>query len=218
MKPAPIDNATEDSTTFCTTSDVERIKKSKAGTVYCLPDIPDIPGKNLIRAANPRLSFIREMRKFFNNKIEPRMTVGKNVIIEPGTQVVNGFSFERNERGELERFPHIGGVTIGDNVQIGGNCTIERGTIDDTIIGEGTQIDNLCLIGHNSKIGKHVVIVGVTIVCGSVTIGDYSYIGAGAVIRDGIKIGSRVTVGMGSVVTKDVPDGVTVYGVPARVV
>jgi UDP-3-O-[3-hydroxymyristoyl] glucosamine N-acyltransferase len=86
MKPAPIDNADEDSITFCTTNDIERIKKSKAKVIYCREDIEDIPGKTLIRSSNPRLAFIRYMRENFNNQIG-KNTIGKNVIIEPGTVV-----------------------------------------------------------------------------------------------------------------------------------
>jgi UDP-3-O-[3-hydroxymyristoyl] glucosamine N-acyltransferase len=189
---------------------------SKAGVVICKEVFET--DKTLIIVSNPRLAFIRAMKAHFNNQ-RGLITIGTNVIIEPGTVVgCNGFSFERNENGELERFPHIGGVKIGDNVQIGSNCTIERGTFGDTVIGEGSQIDNLILVGHNSVIGKHVVVVGVTIICGSVTIGDYAYIGAGVTLRDGITIGKKAFVGMGSVVTKNVPDNVTVYGVPARVI
>ena len=210
----PLDTALNDSLSFAT--DNSKVKDSKAGIIICKESFKT--ESTLIIVDNPRLAFIRLM-KAYGSKKKPKITLGKNVIIEHGAVIgCEGFSFERNEKNELERFLHIGGVVIGDNVQIGANSLVERGTFGDTIIGEGTQVDGLVMIGHNSNIGKHCVIVCGSAICGSVTIGDYTWIGAGAVIRDGITIGKNVTVGMGAVVTKNVPEGVTVYGVPAQIV
>ena len=110
---------------------------------------------------------------------------------------------------------HFGGVSIGDEVMIGANTCIARGTIDDTSIGNGSKIDTLCHIAHNVTIGKNVTLIAGSIIYGSVTLGDNSYIATG-IVKNQHKIEKNAFVGMGSVVVKDVPDGATVYGVPAR--
>lgn len=143
--------------------------------------------------------------------------IGKNVIIHAGTVIgVDGFGYARNENAELEFFPHLGGVFIDDFVEIHSNVNVDRGTLGDTIIGQGTKIDKFCHIGHNVVIGKHCVISARSMLGGSAQIGDYSWIAPCACIRDGgINIGSHAFIGMASVVTKDVPSGMTVMGVPA---
>jgi UDP-3-O-[3-hydroxymyristoyl] glucosamine N-acyltransferase len=143
--------------------------------------------------------------------------IGKKVVIHAGTVIgVDGFGYARNENDELEFFPHLGGVLIDDCVEIHSNVNIDRGTLGDTILGQGTKVDKFCHIGHNVVIGKHCVIAARSMLGGSAQIGDYSWIAPCACIRDGgIKIGSHAFVGMASVVTKDVPGGTTVMGVPA---
>jgi UDP-3-O-[3-hydroxymyristoyl] glucosamine N-acyltransferase len=149
--------------------------------------------------------------------IHSNTRIGRNVVIDTGTVIGGeGFGFERNESGILERFPHIGGVDIGSDVEIGANSCIDRGTLGNTIIGEGTKINNLVHIAHNAKIGQHVVIAAQVNISGSTTIDDYAWIGPGATLRDGIRVGAHSTIGMGSVVVGDVAPGTTVYGVPAR--
>jgi UDP-3-O-[3-hydroxymyristoyl] glucosamine N-acyltransferase len=108
------------------------------------------------------------------------------------------------------------GVKIGSNVRIGSYVCIDRGNLKDTIIEDGVKIDNLVHIAHNVKIGKNTMVVAGTVVCGSVEIGDNCFIGANSVIRQHLKIGNNVTIGMGSVVTKDIPDGETWAGNPAK--
>ncbi len=151
-----------------------------------------------------------------NCYIYSNVRIGKNVIINAGTIIgVDGCGYERAVNGELQKFPHVGGVDIGDNVRIGANVVIVKGVLDDTTIGEGTKIGNQCNIGHNVVIGRHCFIYPQAI-NGSVRIGDYSWIAPGACIRNKVVIGNNVMVGMGSVVTKDIPDGNTVFGVPAK--
>lgn len=91
--------------------------------------------------------------------IHPKTRIGRNVTIDAGTVLgAGGFGFERNEQKVLEKFPHIGGVIIGDDVEIGSNVTIDRGTLGDTVIGDGTKINNLCHIAHNVSVGRHCAI------------------------------------------------------------
>ena len=142
--------------------------------------------------------------------------IGRNVTIHSGCVIgADGFGFERNEAGELEKFPHIGGVVIEDDVEICALTHVARGTVGDTLIGQGTKIDAFVHVGHNIRIGKHCVIASQAML-GADMIGDLSWIAPSACLRDRIAIGSRVTVGLGAVVTKDVPDGTTVMGAPAR--
>jgi UDP-3-O-[3-hydroxymyristoyl] glucosamine N-acyltransferase len=143
--------------------------------------------------------------------------IGRNVIIHAGTVIgADGFGYQRNETGELEKFPHIGGVIIEDNVEIGSNTIIDRGTLGDTIIREGAKIDNLVHIAHNVVVGRHAAVIAHAMVGGSTRIGDYAWVAPSACLRDGISIGDRATVGLGALVVKDVPDDTTVMGAPAR--
>jgi len=145
-------------------------------------------------------------------------TIDENVTIYPHTAIANiGFGQERNEHRELVKFPHLGGVHIHKNVEIGSNVAIDRGTLDDTVIDEGTMIDNLVHISHNCKIGKHCSIASGTEFGGGTILGDHATVATGVVTRDGgITIGKNAFVGLGAVVTKDIPDNMTVMGVPAR--
>jgi UDP-3-O-[3-hydroxymyristoyl] glucosamine N-acyltransferase len=128
----------------------------------------------------------------------------------------NGFGYVRDEIGRLFPMPHAGNVVIGDLVEVGAQTCIDRAVVGSTVIGEGTRIDNLVHIAHGAKVGKHCLIVAGAVLGGSCEIGDYSYIGMGALIKNKIKVGKNCTIGMGAVVVKDVPDGETWVGNPAR--
>jgi UDP-3-O-[3-hydroxymyristoyl] glucosamine N-acyltransferase len=142
--------------------------------------------------------------------------LGADVTIASGTVVgADGFGYERNEDGELEKFPHIGGVIIEDNVEIGSNTSIDRGTLGDTIIRSGARIDNQCHISHNVVIGHHAAVIAQSMIGGSAVTGDYSWLAPAAIIMNQARIGERATVGLGAVVVKDVPAGLTVMGSPA---
>lgn len=198
------------------------IKDSRAGIVICSKELcykkDGYKDKTLILVSNPKLAFIQIMRKYFQ-KGPAKIMMGKNVIIHRGTVIgEEGFSYGKNSRSEWERFPHIGNVILGDNVEIGANSVIDRGTLSDTVIGNGTKIGNLCLVGHNVVVGKNCIIGAQTFLGGGSRIGDSCWIAPGAIIRNGIKIGNNVLVGMGSVVTKGIGDNCVAYGVPARVV
>lgn len=128
----------------------------------------------------------------------------------------DGFGYVRDEEGNLIDMPHSGGVMTGNYVVIGAHACIDRAVEGFTIIGSGTKIDNLVHVGHGAVIGDHCLIVAGAVIGGSAEIGDYSYIGMGALIKNKIKVGKNCTIGMGAVVTKDVPDGETWVGNPAR--
>jgi len=127
-----------------------------------------------------------------------------------------GFGFERDSRGQLHRFPHLGLVRIGDDVEVGARTCIDRGALGDTSIGPGTKIDDAVYIAHNVHIGRDCLIMAQTALCGSCVIGDRVEISPGAVVRDKVRIGDGARIGLGAVVVKDVVESTTVVGVPAR--
>ena len=143
--------------------------------------------------------------------------VGANTRIDAGTVVgAEGFGFERGASGELINFPHIGGVRIGDNVDIGCNVCIDRGTLENTVIEDGVRIDNLTHISHNCRIGKCAVVVCLASICGSTVLGEQSWVSPSASVLNQLTIGKRAFIGMGGVVVRDVADGETVVGNPAK--
>jgi UDP-3-O-[3-hydroxymyristoyl] glucosamine N-acyltransferase len=144
--------------------------------------------------------------------------IGSNVKIASSVTIGGaGYGFEDDPvTGEHLDFPHIGGVKIGNDVSIGSSTCIDRGSIGDTVIGDESKIDNLVHIAHNVNIGKRCKIIALSIVGGSVDIGDDSWISPGSVIRDWRSIGKGALVGLGSVVTKDVEEGAVVIGNPAK--
>jgi UDP-3-O-[3-hydroxymyristoyl] glucosamine N-acyltransferase len=152
-----------------------------------------------------------------NAYIYDNTTIGKNVLIHAGAVIgADGFGYARNNAGIWEKFQHLGGVIIKDNVEIGANACIDRGTLGNTIINEGIKIDNLVHIAHNIIIGKNSMIIAHATICGSVIIGEGCWIGPCACIKDGVKLGNNVNVGMGAIVTRDIADGLTVLGSPAK--
>ena len=141
--------------------------------------------------------------------------IGDNVAIQDGCKIgLKGFGFIPI-KGKNFKFPHIGQVSIKNNVEIAGSCTIDRGSIDETCIGENTYIDNQVHIAHNVKIGDNCMIAGQVGFAGSSTIGDNVSIGGQAGISGHLRIGNNVKIGGGSGVVKDIPDNQIVMGYPA---
>lgn len=142
--------------------------------------------------------------------------IGADVVIHASTVVgADGFGYERNEDGALEKFPHIGGVVIEDDVEIGSNTSIDRGTLGDTIIRSGVRIDNQCHISHNVEIGRNSAVIAQSMIGGSVIIGDQAWLAPAALVLNQIRIGAGATVGLGAVAVKNVNPGETVMGSPA---
>ena len=150
--------------------------------------------------------------------IVQKCIIGNNCIIEPGVIIgADGFAYERDKKTlELERFPHIGGVTIGNNVEVCANSSIARGSLSDTVIGDGTKLDALVHVAHNVIIGRNCELTAGTVIGGSTTIGDTCWTGLNSTLKNKIKIGNKVIVGAGALVIHDVPDEDIVAGVPAK--
>ena len=127
-----------------------------------------------------------------------------------------GFGWTTSAGGYPLRFPHIGGVFIGQGVELGSNVTIDRGAIGQTILLSDVKVDNGVHVGHNAVIGQRTLVTAHAVIGGSVVIGMDCWIGLGAIIKEHITIGSNVTIGMGAIVLKDVPSGETWVGNPAR--
>jgi UDP-3-O-[3-hydroxymyristoyl] glucosamine N-acyltransferase len=142
--------------------------------------------------------------------------IGDRVIIHPGCRIgQDGFGY-RALAGRHRKIPQLGRVIIQDDVEIGAGSTIDRGAMSDTVIGEGTKIDNLVQIGHNVTIGRHCIVVAQTGISGSTTLEDWVTVGGQVGISDHLTIGERARVGSSSGVMHNVPAGSTWVGVPAR--
>ena len=126
----------------------------------------------------------------------------------------DGFGFQPTKDG-YQKIPQLGNVILEDNVEIGSNCSIDRGTIGSTVIGKGTKIDNLIQIAHNVKIGENNVIAAQAGIAGSTVIGDWNQIGGQVGIVGHITIGNQVKVQAQSGVNSNTKDGEILYGSPA---
>lgn len=156
-----------------------------------------------------------------NCAIGPQVTlqqtlIGDRVIVHAGARLgQDGFGFAMDPEGHL-KVPQIGRVIVQNDVEIGANSTIDRGALKDTIIGEGTKIDNLVQIGHNVIIGRHCVIVAHTGISGSTELGDFVVMGGQSGTVGHIKIGAGAQVAGASHPKDNVPAGARVGGTPAR--
>jgi UDP-3-O-[3-hydroxymyristoyl] glucosamine N-acyltransferase len=143
-------------------------------------------------------------------------SLGSRVILQSGARIASdGFGYVFRE-GAHQKIPHVGRCLVGDDVEIGANTTIDRGSIDDTIIGAGTKIDNLVQIGHNVHIGRLCVIVSQAGISGSTRIGDGVVIGGQVGIGGHLSIGDGAKLGAQAGVTGSVPAGESWSGYPAR--
>jgi UDP-3-O-[3-hydroxymyristoyl] glucosamine N-acyltransferase len=142
--------------------------------------------------------------------------VGDGVIIHPGARIgQDGFGFAMSPNGHV-KVPQIGRVLIGDNVEIGANTTVDRGALSDTVIGEGTKIDNLVQIAHNVRIGRHCVIVAQSGIAGSAQLGDFVVMGAHSGVVGHVTVGSGAQIAGMAHVKNDVEPGARMGGTPAR--
>lgn len=191
------------------------------------PEGFEIETGSVVHVIKPRLAYARVTAQFFAQPhpgiassavLHKCVRIGTNVRVKDYAVIgQDGFAFEPDESGAYVRIPHTGGVEIGDNVEIGACTVIARGTIGDTVIGNGVKIDDRCFIAHNVKIGQNTLVIAGAEISGSVHIGEGCWIGPNACVREGLTIGDRSLVGIGAVVVKNVPENVVVAGNPARI-
>jgi UDP-3-O-[3-hydroxymyristoyl] glucosamine N-acyltransferase len=158
-------------------------------------------------------------RIYPNVTIYDRVTIGHRVILHSGCVIgADGFGFALDENRRYVKFPQVGEVRIGDDVEIGANSCVDRAALGVTRIGDGTKLDNLVHIGHNCDIGKNVVIAAQTGLSGAVIVGDSAVIGGQVGIGDKARIESGAVLGSGCGVLplKIVRAGEPVWGTPAR--
>ncbi|MFB6355086.1 MAG: UDP-3-O-(3-hydroxymyristoyl)glucosamine N-acyltransferase [bacterium] len=150
-------------------------------------------------------------------RVESRARIGANSVVHANSVIgADGFGYDERD-GQHQKIPQVGGVDIGENVEIGACSTIDRGTFGDTVIGDGTKIDNLVQIAHNCKVGKHCIFVAYSGLAGSVELGDHVTLGGQAGIKDHVTIEDEVTIaGRGGVINDVEDEGVVLSGFPAR--
>ena len=142
--------------------------------------------------------------------------IGNGVRLLSGARIgESGFGLMAGETGP-EDIPHFGRVIIQDAVTIGANSCVDRGMLGDTVIGEGTKIDNLCHIGHNTHIGRHVVMAAFAGISGSVIIGDNVQMGGRVGLVDHLTVGENAQIAAGAAVLNSVPADEVWGGMPAK--
>jgi len=144
------------------------------------------------------------------------VVLGNNVVIHSGAIIgADGFGYKFRNNQHV-KVPQVGNVVIEDNVEIGANTCVDRGALGSTVIGMGSKIDNLVQIGHNNKVGKHVIMCGLTGVSGSCNIDDYAILAGSSGIADHVNIGQGAVVMARAGVAGDVKAGTQVFGSPAK--
>ncbi|WP_174848625.1 UDP-3-O-(3-hydroxymyristoyl)glucosamine N-acyltransferase [Yersinia artesiana] len=166
-------------------------------------------GKNTHIGAGSRL--------WANVSVYHDVVIGQNCLIQSGTVIgADGFGYA-NDRGNWIKIPQLGSVHIGDRVEIGACTTIDRGALDNTIIGNGVIIDNQCQIAHNVVIGDNTAVAGGVIMAGSLKVGRYCMIGGASVINGHMEICDKVTItGMGMVMRPITEPGLYSSGIPLQ--
>ncbi len=147
-----------------------------------------------------------------NASIGHGISIGKRVIIHSGSVLgSDGFGFV-TDGGRHHKIPQVGGVVIEDDVEIGGNCTIDRATLGNTVIKKGTKLDNQVHVAHNVTIGEHCLLAGQVGIAGSSTLGNYVVFGGQAGVADHTVVGDRVMAGGKAVIARDVEPGQMIAG------
>ncbi|HEX8523629.1 MAG TPA: UDP-3-O-(3-hydroxymyristoyl)glucosamine N-acyltransferase [Tepidisphaeraceae bacterium] len=163
----------------------------------------------------PNTRIGRDCVLYANSVVYDNCVIGDRVIIHAASVIgADGYGFATH-KGEHHKIPQIGNVVIEDDVEVGSCCSIERGALDSTVIGRGTKIDQLVVIGHGSKIGPHCLIVAQTGIAGSVTLGHHVTLAGQTGVAGHLTIGNNVTAGAKTGIIADVADQKTVVGQPA---
>jgi len=142
--------------------------------------------------------------------------LGTRVYVYPGARIgQEGFGFASTSSGFLS-VPHLGRVVLGDDVEVGANTTIDRGSTGDTVIGAGSRLDNLVQIGHNVRLGRCCVVVAQVGIAGSTVLEDFVQVGGQAALAGHLRVGKAAKIGAQAGVMSDVPPGAALVGSPAQ--
>jgi UDP-3-O-[3-hydroxymyristoyl] glucosamine N-acyltransferase len=172
-------------------------------------------GENVVIEEN--VSFGENVIIGHNTVICKGTKIGNNVIIGHNNTIGGvGFGYEKDENGNFQLIQHLGGVIIGNNVEIGNNTCIDKAVLGNTIIGDGTKIDNLVHIAHNIEIGKNCAIIANAMIGGSTKIADGVWVAPSATLRDGLNVSKNAVVGLGAVLTKSIGENEVWAGNPAK--
>ena len=153
---------------------------------------------------------------YANVSLYPRVTLGRGVVVHSGAVIgADGFGYRRLAGGSYRKIPQVGGVLIGDGVEIGANTCIDRATLGNTVVEAGAKLDNLVQIGHNSVVGAYTVMAGQAGVSGSVRVGTGVRVGGQAGIADHLTVGDEASIAGQAGVATHVAPGATVFGTPA---
>ncbi len=146
-----------------------------------------------------------------------RCRLGDRVLVHAGTVIgADGFGFRQDGEGRHIKIPQVGTVEIGDDVEIGANCTIDRARFDATRVGRGCKLDDQVHVGHNVRLGEHCALAAHVALGGSVVAGDKVLIGGRSAVASGVTLGAGTRIGGGSVVIADTAPGARVTGFPAQ--
>lgn len=152
-----------------------------------------------------------------NCYIQDGVEMHNNVEIHAGCVIGDiGSGYAKKDNGEYVKFPHIGGLILEENVEVGALTYINRGALSDTIVRRGAKIGNAVCIGHNVEIGENTIVIANSVVAGSTKLGKNVYVAHSSTLRNGLEIGDNVTIGMGAVVTKNIENNNTYLGNPAE--
>ena len=214
--PTSVTDDFSDSLKFLSSSFIKKMKLKVGKNILIGRNV--IIGKNTLIGHNTIIEenvIVGENCSIGSNVILKNTIVKNNVHILDGCIIgKKGFGFFPNNKKNF-RYPHIGFVIINDNCEIGASCTVDRGSLSNTVIGKNTFFDNQVHIAHNVKIGNNCIIAGQVGIAGSSTIGSNVMIGGQAGISGHLKIGNNVQIGGGSGVIKNIPDNSKVMGYPA---
>ncbi len=156
---------------------------------------------------------------YANVSIGPGISIGSRVIIQAGAAIGgDGFGFV-TDAGKHYKIPQVGGVIIEDDVEIGANTAVDRATLGNTVIKQGTKIDNLVQVAHNVTVGEHCLLISQVGIAGSSTLGNYVVLGGQAGVADHVTIGDQVMAGGKTAITRDVGAGQVIaghYAMPIR--
>jgi UDP-3-O-[3-hydroxymyristoyl] glucosamine N-acyltransferase len=146
----------------------------------------------------------------------PGSAIGSRVVLKAGAVIGgDGFGYLSGAAGH-SRIPHVGGCIIEDEVEIGSNSCVDRGSVDDTVVGRGTKLDNLVHVGHNVRLGERCLVMAGVGIAGSTRIGNDVILAGHVGVTDHLVIGERARVAAKSAVFGDIPAGASFSGHPAR--